>query len=182
VSPIRRSGTVREVIDDLSGQRTALEAIPSILTDAGRCLSEALADERETMAALMSARTLKDIMDVHSERRSHLRAAATRLREAQRQLSDQIRGLKSAVGLIDRQLSLRRPMGRPSALTGTERRLAQLEREAGKSWAQVLHSLNSLRHELNPLRVERGKEPLSDIPLTTLRTAVNPRHAKKGHR
>ena len=119
--------------------------------------------------------SLAGLLEWYSERDARLKAAQTSLREAERLLRDDLKAIRHAAGLVERELGVRRKPGRPAAMAAVEIHRAKLEREAGQSWEQIRRDLNRLR---------RAKR-LPTLTLSTLRSAVNPRPrppAKKASR
>ena len=185
----RRPTTSDELIDALYVLRVSLGVVPGILKDVEKSLRDALVEERKMVDALMEGfktvdglprpGTLRDLAPRPSGT-SHFADASGRLRDVEGQLVAHLKVIRSGLTLLERRLGRRRGPGRPSELTGSELALAEYERAQGWSWAQVHKSVNAMRRELN--QIHGGTGPVPTIPLTTLRTAVAPRHARKRRR
>lgn len=164
-----KRATVGETIADLSARRTSLATTSAVLREAEHSLSQSLSHD---WTQLPQGSRLRDLLVWQSVRTRHLQTARTILREAERLLAEDLKGVRQAAAMIERELGKRRPPGRPPALTPMELRLARVEREAGQSWEQVRRTLNNMRH------VE-GKDVRPPLSLATLRTAVSPRPPAK---
>jgi hypothetical protein len=168
--------SLTELIDALSAQQVFVGRIPAMLKDVEDLLGQALVEERKMIGALPGTRTIADIIHLPSGR-DRIIDAEGRLRAVERELSAHLKSIRSGLAILERELGQRRRPGRPSELTGSELTVAKYERAQGRSWAQVQMSVNALRRELHTIRGGKGTVPT--IPLTTIRTAVGPRHAKK---
>jgi hypothetical protein len=175
----RYPANLSDLIDALSAQREFLGRIPAMLNEAEVFVREAVAEEGKMIEALANTRTIADLIHVPTGTNSVI-GAEKRLRAVERELSAHLKSTRSNLVILDRRLGRRRGPGRPSELTDSELTVARYARDQGKSWAQVHQSLNALRRELHAIRGGKGTVPT--IPLTTLRTALEPRHAKKRRR
>jgi hypothetical protein len=158
----RKPRTVLDLVFELRARSEWLGKSAVLLRRGSEAIAEAFNPDRFPQDRTL--RGIPEYLDWMAETRRHLKAAGENVRQVERLLRDDLKGVRHAVVLVERELGTRKLPGRPLAMTAAEIRLATLEREEGRSWEQVRRTLNQIR------RTERVPRPA--LPLTTVRTAV----------
>jgi predicted peroxiredoxin len=152
----RKPRTVADLAVELSARSEGLGESASLLQKASASLSEA-------PSYVPLGQSVRDLLRLGLRLNKCLQAAHACVSKAERLLDDDLKGVRRAAALIEREMGKRRAPGRPRALTELETHIARCGRERGRSWEQVRRTLNNMRG---------GPSSLS---LSTLRSAVNPR-------